>query len=189
MAVTFEGLTFEKENYTVDSLPKGDYDGCKFVSCDFSGSTLSIVNFVECTFEDCNLSNVDVKSTTFNDVVFEASKCLGVDFSQCNDFLMSFHFKNCQLDYCNFQRLNLSKTKFDSCSLIETDFTDSVLKQASFCDSDLKRAVFHNSNLEKCDFRNVKNLIIDPNRNKLKKAIFDQNSVRALLSNLDIVVR
>jgi uncharacterized protein YjbI with pentapeptide repeats len=51
-----EGKIFEKQDYTQNQLPKGDYENCTFLNCDFSSSNLSGINFINCNFKHCNLS-------------------------------------------------------------------------------------------------------------------------------------
>jgi len=53
--------TFDKIDYTENPLPKGEYESCSFLNCDFSDSNLSEVIFMECEFENCNLSMAKLK--------------------------------------------------------------------------------------------------------------------------------
>ena len=56
-----EGKIVEKQDYTLNSLPKGDYENCTFLYCDFSSGNLSGVNFINCNFKHCNLSLAKTK--------------------------------------------------------------------------------------------------------------------------------
>jgi uncharacterized protein YjbI with pentapeptide repeats len=77
---------------------------------------------------------------------------------------------------------------FRNCSLQQVDFADADLSGSSFEGSNLLNAVFENSNLEKADFRSAINYMIDPEKNRLKKARFDSNGLGGLLTKYDIVI-
>jgi uncharacterized protein YjbI with pentapeptide repeats len=70
----------------------------------------------------------------------------------------------------------------------EVDFSDADLTQAIFDTFDLLNASFDQTNLEKVDFRTAYNYRIDPERNRLKKAIFSSNGVIGLLDKYDLII-
>ena len=187
-ALLFEDQTFDKIVYAEKALANGKYDNCKFVNCVFSGSVFPHSTFIECEFVDCDLSMAKVNNTAFREVKFSACKLLGINFNDCNPFLLAVHFENCQLQLASFYELTLNNTIFKNCNLQEVDFTKTDLKSSSFDDCDLSRAIFENTNLEKADFRTAFNYSIDPEINRLKKAKFSSLGLSGLLGKYDIEI-
>jgi len=62
--------TFNNIDYTINNLPKGEYDNCTFSNCNFSNTFLSGISFLECEFTDCNSSSFKLGETTFKDIIF-----------------------------------------------------------------------------------------------------------------------
>jgi hypothetical protein len=52
----------------------------------------------------------------------------------------------------------------------------------------LTNALFENTNLEKVDFRTSYNFTIDPENNRIKKAMFSLNTIPGLLVKYGIVI-
>lgn len=169
-------------------MARGNYENCTFVNCNLSHVNLGNFGFTECKFLDCDLSMAHIKQATFNDIGFERCKMLGMRFDLCNDFLLSFQFKECTVNLSSFYGLNLKKIHFVKCKLQEVDFTETDLTLAVFDGSDLQRAIFDRSILEKADFRTAHNFSIDPERNTMRKAKFSREGVVGLLGKYDIVV-
>ena len=103
--------------------------------------------------------------------------------------IYEFHFKDCLLDYSQFYKLKLKNIQFIHCSMIAVDFMASDLSGALFDSCNLRRAVFSETNLEKADFYTSYDFIIDPEKNKVKKAIFHENGLRGLLEKYQLVVK
>lgn len=181
-----ENKVFEKINYSEKELPKGEYDNCSFVDCTFSNSDLSNIPFIECKFNNCDFSMAKVKGTALKDVKFIRCKLLGLNFNDCNDFLLSVEFEDSLLNFASFYKLKLKNTKFKNCNLQETDFTETDLTRSVFDNCDLSRAIFEHTVLEKVDFRTAHNYSIDPEENRLKKAKFSRTGVIGLLNKYDI---
>lgn len=176
-----ENQLFERIDYTGTSLPKDEYEDCKFVNCNFHNVDLLNVVFRECTFDGCDFSLACLKNTTLNDVRFINCKLLGVQFEECNPFLLSVDFENCVLKLAVFNKLKLKKTCFRNCNLQETDLSASM-----FDNCDMQRAIFFRTNLEKTDFRTSFNFSIDPENNRIKKASFSGMGVIGLLDKYQI---
>jgi uncharacterized protein YjbI with pentapeptide repeats len=179
--------TFEGENFTV--FPKGEYDNCRFVNCNFLNSDISKNTFINCEFIGSNLSSVKVTKTTFNEVIFQDCKMLGIHFEQVEPLLLVFNFNTCQLDFTSFYQLKLPKTSFKNCSLQEVDFVETDLHQAVFDNSNLARAIFDFSNLQKADFSTAFNFNINPNQNKIKGAKFDKAHLAGLLASYGLDIK
>lgn len=179
---------FRKIDYTKKAFPKGEYDHCMFINCTFEAVDMAAMSFLECTFDTCDMTNAKVKSTSFTDVDFVNCKLLGVDFSQCNDFMFSVTFEECKLELASFAELKMKNTTFTKSSLRQVDFTMSDLENSVFDDCDLQQAIFDDTNLEKADFSSAYNYTIDPAVNQLKKATFSRAEIHGLLKKYDIKI-
>lgn len=183
-----EDETFEKIDFSANALPRGDYDHCIFISCNFSGADLSGIHFSACEFTGCNFSMANLAGTALKDVKFKDCKLLGLHFEYCNDFLFSIDIDTCLLNLSSFYKMKLKKTRFKNSSLQEADFSEADLSAADFHNCDLLKAVFSNTILEKGDFRTAYNYSIDPARNRIKKARFSMEGIAGLLDGYDIVI-
>jgi len=183
-----ENILFERGDYTVENLPRGEYENCRFVNCNFYGGDLSHITFRECTFDSCDFSLAKMKNTALNDIHFVGCKLVGVQFDECNQFLLSLDFEDCVLKLAVFYKLKLRKTRFKNCNMQETDFLESDLVSSIFDNCDLQRAIFHKTILEKVDFRTSFNYSIDPEENRITKARFSRIGVVGLLDKYRIEI-
>jgi uncharacterized protein YjbI with pentapeptide repeats len=129
-----------------------------------------------------------ILDTAFKTVKFTDCKLMGLRFEECNDFLFSVSFSNCQLNFSSFFKLKLKKIHFKNCMLQEVDFAQTDLSNSTFTDCDLSGALFSRSNLEKSDFRTSFNYSIDPVQNRLKKTLFSREGVVGLLDRFNIII-
>ena len=179
---------FKGVDYSDKRLEIGEYDNCTFVNCNFSNSDISNITIVECEFIDCNLSSTRVKNTGFKTVKFSDCKLLGMKFYECDGFLLSLIFNNCQLNFASFYQLKLKNTQFKDCNLTEVDFTETDLTNSLFYNCDLSKTVFAETTLEKVDFRTARNYTIDLELNMVRKAQFSLDGVRGLLEKYAVVI-
>ena len=186
--IYIEGKIFEKENFSENELPKGDYEHCTFINCIFSEADISNINFSECEFNGCNMSMAKIKNTAFRDIQFKACKLLGLHFENTNPFLFSVGFENCLLNLSSFYKLRLKNTKFTNCSIHEVEFTEADLTNATFKNCDLSGAIFDNTVLEKVDFRSSYHFSINPELNRIKKAKFSLTTIVGLLHKYNIEI-
>ena len=170
------------------SFMKGEYDNCIFKACNFSDSDLTGAIFLECEFDQCNFTNTNITDVVLQEIRFKDSKLLGINFSNCKEFLLSFDFQSCQLDLSSFHKLKLKQTRFSHCSLKEVDFVETDLTGASFDNCDLNGAVFEKTNLEKADFTTAINYAFDPELNRIRNARFSLQGLPGLLQKFDISV-
>jgi uncharacterized protein YjbI with pentapeptide repeats len=184
----FEDEVYEGINYAEKGLPKGGYETCTFVNCDFSNSDLSHISFADCEFKSCNWSMVNLAQATLNDVRFTDCKMLGLNYEQCSEYLFTVRFDNCVLNFSSFYKRVLKKTRFMDCTMQEVDFTDCDCSGSEFGNCDLKDAKFENTNLEKSDLSTAYNYTIDPTMNKIKKAKFSLAGLPGLLAGYDITI-
>lgn len=186
--VVHEHKSFSGIDYAEKTLRDREFVNCEFVNCAFDKSDLKGNLFEDCTFISCNFSLAHIEQAGFSNVVFIGCKMLGVDFTKCSSFAFSFSCTDCNLDYSNFFGKKLRKTIFKNCTLKEVDFTEADLTASEFLECDLSLAKFSNTNLEQVNFRSAINFVIDPERNKMKKAKFSAQNLEGLLAkyNLDI---
>ncbi|MCF3109966.1 pentapeptide repeat-containing protein [Niabella sp. CC-SYL272] len=189
MSRYFEDIAYEKQDYVQKALPKGDYEGCCFKGCGFAASDLSSVNFIDCCFEDCDLSGVQIGQASFRDTVFKNCKLVGVHFEEANTFLFSPRFEKTTLTLSSFYGVKMKYVCFDECLLQEVDFVDADCSGVVFGNCDLSGARFENTNLEKADLSSAYNYRINPETNKLKKAVFSLPHIAGLLDKYGIIIR
>ena len=189
MALKIDGnLVYRKEYLSLNSLVKAEYESCTIRNCDFSDGSLSDISFIDCIFENCNLSMSTVRNTSFKTVKFLSCKLLGVNFSDCNPFLLSLNFGNCLMNLTSFYKLTLKGTTFKNCELQEADFTETDLTLSVFDNCNFERAIFDGSILERADFRTSFHYSIDPTVNRIKKAKFSRDGIAGLLYMYDIQI-
>ena len=66
----------------------------------------------------------------------------------------------------------MQKTIFTECRLEEVDFTETDIGESVFDRCDLTGSIFQNTVLEKSDFTTAYGYALDPEQNKIKKALF-----------------
>jgi uncharacterized protein YjbI with pentapeptide repeats len=186
--IYIQSETFSRKNFANVHLDKGQYEECIFEQCIFSEADLSFVTFIDCEFLDCNLSLARIDHTSFQNIRFEGCKMLGLRFSDCNAFAVSFYFDRCILDHASFYKLKIKKTIFKNCQLHEADFAQADLSASVFDSCDLRQAIFEYTNLEAADLRTALYFSIDPETNRVAKAKFSLLGLSGLLHKYKIVV-
>jgi len=180
--------TFQKINFSLNPLPKGEYELCTFINCDFSNTDLSNMVFVSCEFVACNLSLVSINDTSFREVNFKDCKMLGLRFDTCHKFGLELNFNSCNLNHSSFYKVKLKKTSIKDCQLQETDFTECDLTASKIENCNFLNASFDHTVLEKADLRTSYNYLINPEQNNIKKAKFSLSGVGGLLTKYDIEI-
>ena len=184
----FTDQAFSQQVFLLHAPVQGEYEGCTFTNCDFHNLDISGFAFVDCTFATCNLSMAKIGRTVFRDVTFRDCKLWGLRFDTCSEFGLSFSFHHCSLNYSSFYQVAIRKTVFRDCEMKELDLSSCDLTAAVLYNCDLLGTSFDNTNLEKADLRGSLNIVLDPARNKVKKAIFSQEALPGLLAAYDIKV-
>jgi uncharacterized protein YjbI with pentapeptide repeats len=185
--------SFEKREFKGLSLGRLDlyrkeFSNCVFKSCDFGECKFQGSKFVDCVFTCCNLSNIHVDTCSFRGVVFDDCKLINVSFAAINPFLLSWIFKKCKIEVCNFAGLKMKHSRFIESVVWKTDFINVDLKDSDFSGCDLQGSRFHNAVLENVNFVGARNYYIDPASNRLKKAKFSSPEVLSLLAPFDIKI-
>jgi fluoroquinolone resistance protein len=183
-----DSKTFEDVSYTEQLIKGREFHDCTFKKCDFSNSDFSHCKFVDCVFEGCNLSMMKLGGTTLNHAEFKHCTVLGVNFSQCQDFLFTVGFDSCILDYASFMGKKMLKTNFIKTSLKEVSFTGANLAGSVFDETNLADAVFNQTDLTSVNFTTAFNYILNPELNVMRKAIFSIDGVAGLLGKYNIKI-
>ncbi|MGL2966176.1 pentapeptide repeat-containing protein [Flavobacterium sp. XGLA_31] len=180
---------FKDIHFEETAIKYKEYEGCTFINCDFTQCTFQSVSFVDCNFFDCNFRETKINYVSLRGVQFTNCDFTAVNFAMTDQVIYEFHFKDCLLDYAQFYALKLRKMQFINCSMIAVDFMGSDLTEAFFDNCNLRRAVFIDTVANKADFYTSYDYTIDPEKNKLKKAIFSKEGLKGLLEKYQIVVK
>jgi uncharacterized protein YjbI with pentapeptide repeats len=166
-----------------------EFDNCTFYNIDFTDCTFQTVTFVDCNFFDCNFKDTKINYVSLRGVWFTKCNFTNVNFAMTDQVIFEFHFKDCLLDYAQFYALKMKKMQFINCSMIAVDFMASDLTEVLFDNCNLRRAVFIDTIANKADFSTSYDYAFDPEKNKIKKAVFSVEGLKGLLQKYDIVVK
>lgn len=174
--------------YGRDDVNFKEFEGCTFDNCDFSQCTFLAVTFIDCTFNGCNLSGAKINYVALRTVSFNDCKITDVNFAMCDKLIFGIAFNRCRLDFSKFYTLKIKGTVFTQCSMIAVDFMNSDLTQVVFDRCDLYRSEFHKAIANKANFKTSFNYTIDPEKTKIKKAVFSSDGLKGLLARHEIEV-
>lgn len=191
--VTMHDFIFDKNfdqiTYDKYELTNKEFENCTFTNCDMTQSFFTGTTFVDCTFKNCNFKDAKIGHVGLRNVLFIECNFTSVNFAMTDQVIYEFHFTNCLLDYAQFYKLKLKGMQFTNCSMVSVDFMESDLTEALFDNCNLRLAVFSDTNLTKADFYTSHNFSINPEKNKLKKAIFSNENVKGLLDKYEVIIR
>ena len=134
-------------------------------------------------FNNAKINYVALRTVTFNDCSIQE-----VNFAMCDKLIFEIAFNDCVLDFSKFYTLKLKGTSFVNCSIVAVDFMNADLSEAVFDSCDLYRSEFDKAIANKTNFKTSYNYRINPQRTKIKKAVFSLEGVKGLLSGYDIIV-
>lgn len=183
-----EGAAFEQMRLTGPVYDRQFID-CTFTRCVLDQAQLANCRFEQCAFIGCELTLTELTQTRLAQVRFDGCKLTGVDFSQCNPFLLQLSFNRCVMDSCGFSEMKLAGTCWGASSLRRCDFIRTDLTGADFSGCSLTDTLFDDSCLAKADFSGAADYTIDVRRNRVKGAIFSYPEALRLLAGLGVVVR
>ncbi|OCB74835.1 pentapeptide repeat-containing protein [Flavobacterium crassostreae] len=175
-------------SFKTTDLNQQEFESCQFNSCDFSLCNFIGVTFIDCVFTHCNFEHANINHVAFRGVHFNYCKIIGVNFAMCDALIFEVHFKNSILDFSKFYTLKMKRTPFEQCSMVAVDFMNTDLTEAFFDRCDLYRAEFANATAIKANFRTSYNYTIDPEKTKIKKALFSMDGIKGLLTKHNICV-
>lgn len=172
-----------------DGIAQTDFEACVFTGCDFSRCDFTGTAFIDCRFEHCNFGGAKINYVALRDVRFFDCDFSDVNFAMVDPLLFIISMTRCNLDRSKFYTLKMPRTMFTDCSFVAADFMKTDLTEVTFDNCDLHKAVFSDTIANKTDFLSSRNYVIDPERNKLKRAIFSEKGLRGLLAKYDLVIR
>jgi uncharacterized protein YjbI with pentapeptide repeats len=73
--------------------------------------------------------------------------------------------------------------------MVAVDFMASDLTEVVFDNCNLRHAVFIDTIANKADFSTSYDFIIDPEKNKLKRAVFSTENLAGLLKKYDLIIK
>lgn len=179
----YNEIAYKRDDLNLSEFERCDFTGCNFSDCNFIG-----VTFIDCTFTGCIFTGAKINHVAFRTVRFENCLLQDINFAMVDKLIFEMHFHHCVLDFSKFYTLKIKRIEFIDCSMIAVDFMKADLSEAIFDRCDLYKALFSETILEKADLRTSFNYSIDPEKNKLKKAIFSLANVKGLLDKHEIVV-
>lgn len=188
MTEYFAELEFHNLTYSKDEVNFKEFEGCTFANCDFSNCTFLAVTFIDCIFNDCIFSGAKINYVAFRTVTFNRCQIKEVNFAMCDKLIFEIHFYNCILDFSKFYTLKIKGTTFTNCSIIAVDFMSADLTSVLFDNCDLHRSEFAKAIANKADFKTSRNYTIDPEKTKIKKAIFSKDGIKGLLFKHELVI-
>lgn len=180
---------FQFDIFDDDNTKYKEFENCTFRHCDFTNCTFKTVSFVDCNFLDCNFKDAKINYVSLRGVWFTKCNFTNVNFAMTDQVIFEFHFKDCLLDYAKFYALKMRKMQFINCSMIAVDFMASDLTEVLFDNCNLRRAVFIDTIANKADFSTSYDYAFDPEKNKIKKAVFSVDGLKGLLEKYDIVIK
>jgi uncharacterized protein YjbI with pentapeptide repeats len=190
--VAYQGQTFTDLVAEQSVFERIEFEECHFVGCRLSGSAFQGCAFVNCTFTLCDLGLLKAPSSRFAEAQFTDCKLIGVDWTDASSLTAlttSMGFLRCILSYSSFANLDVKGMRVIECEAHEVDFTNARLQRAVFTKTDLTGARFVESDLREADFVGARNYVIDPTRNKVKKARFALPEAVGLLVSFGVVVQ
>lgn len=180
---------FKNVIFNENDIKFKDFENCTFLNCDFRNCEFKTVTFIDSNFFDCNFQDTKINYVSLRGVFFTKCNFTSVNFAMTDQVIYEFNFTDCLLDYAQFYALKLKKMQFINCSMVAVDFMASDLTEVVFDNCNLRRAVFIDTIANKANFSTSYDYIIDPEKNKLKKAQFSIEGLKGLLMKYDIVVK
>jgi uncharacterized protein YjbI with pentapeptide repeats len=185
----FFDIQYNTITYGEEEVNFKEFECCTFTNCNFSQCSFVAVTFIDCTFNNCIFSGAKINHVAFRTVFFNNCEIKEVNFAMCDKLIFEIHFKDCVLDFSKFYTLKLKGTSFTSCSIIAVDFMSTDLTEVVFDTCDLYRSEFAKAIANKANFKTSYNYTIDPEKTKLKKAVFSLEGVKGLLFKHELVVK
>ena len=175
--------------YNENEISYKEYENCAFIDCNFTNCIFLAASFIDCKFVNCNFNGAKINHTSLRTVYFNKCKISDVNFAMIDKFIFEIHFKDCILDFSKFYALKLKGTTFTNTSLVAVDFMAADLSEVVFENCDLYRSEFDKAIANKTNFKTSFNYTINPEKTKIKKAIFSLEGVKGLLYKYDIIVK
>ena len=138
-------------------------------------------------FRSCNLNGVKIAGSNLFSAAFEKCKLMGVDFRE-GITLTAATFKDCNLDYANFQGVSLERMVFEGSSFVEANLSFTNLERASFVGCDLAHADIQEAKFFQTDLRGANLAGWNLRQHDLRGVIITPAQFQALAAELGIQV-
>lgn len=184
----FLDIEYNNNVYNKEDVNFKEFESCTFNNCDFSKCVFLSVTFIDCIFNNCNFNSAKINYVALRTVTFNHCNIQEVNFAMCDKLIFDIAFNHCVLDFSKFYTLKLKGTSFAHCSIIAVDFMSADLTESVFDFCDLYRSEFDKAIANKANFKTSYNFTINPERTKLKKAIFCIENSKGLLTKYDVVI-
>lgn len=178
-----------QQTFIDDDISYTDFENCIFRNCDFTTCDFTGVAFIDCTFHDCLFASARINYVALRGAHFNGCDFSDVNFAMVDKMLFDISFSNCNLDRTKFYTLKLPKTIFTACSIIASDFMASDISDVVFDACNLHKTVFIDTIANRTDFYTSINYEIDPEKNKLTKAVFSKDGLKGLLARHQIIIK
>ena len=188
MSEYFLDSVYKDLSYSENEISYKEFENCTFTNCDFTKCIFMAATFIDCSFNNCNFNESKINHTCLRTVYFNKCKISDVNFSMIDKFIFEIHFKDCMLDFSKFYALKMKGTSFINSSMVAVDFMGTDLSEAVFENCDLYRSEFDKAIAIKTNFKTSSNYTINPERTKIRKAVFSIDGVKGLLFKHDIIV-
>lgn len=179
--------TYNESDWSGNTIEGVTFDECVFIGGTFTKALFEDCRFLQCEFRGCDFSVAKFPGTRFRDVRFVSCKLSGVDFLKASPGPIAI-FDECRLDYAGFSSMDLRGTQFLRCTALETDFAEARMEGVDCAGTDFAGARFSNTDLRGANFLEARNYSIDPQNNKVKKAIFDLPEAINLLRSIGVII-
>lgn len=189
------GSRYFQQQFKQIHLESEVFEACEFVECvfhqcSFVESTFQTTRFIECFIQECDLSVVQIPGAEFSSVRFDASKLIGVNWTQANWRNAPLgripEFYKCFLSHSTFLGMDLSEIQIMECIAQNVDFREAKLRRANLRWTDLSESLFINTDLTEADLRGARNYLIDPAQNQITQAKFSLPEAMGLLYAMEI---
>jgi uncharacterized protein YjbI with pentapeptide repeats len=183
---------FEDDEFEGIELERADLGDKTFYRCTFRGARLPESRWAgarleDCAFEACDLTRMVPKRLAALGVTFTGCKLLGTAWEELSLY-PQLTFRDCDLRYASFVRLNLRKTALTGSGLREASFLEVDLGEADFSGSDLTGALFERCDLRKANLSQARGALVDPAKNRAKDARISWESAALLATSLGLRV-
>jgi uncharacterized protein YjbI with pentapeptide repeats len=187
---------YYQESFRSTAILTSAGTGDLFESCEFIGLRptpgerlrLTGLRFEDCTFRDCDFTGATLGETAFQDCTFEECKLSGLRWDEVRALNFACSFLRSNLSFSVFAGRDLTRCKFKDCKLEEADLERAVCDGLAFDGCQLSGAQWSGASCLKSDFRASQGLTFDPNRVRLKGALFTTEGLRGLVAHHGITV-
>jgi fluoroquinolone resistance protein len=182
---TFRGLR------VVGELRGATFHDCVFEDVDLHEARLLGCRFLDSDFLRCDLGLASVEQSVFAGVTVEAGRAIGINWTAAHvdaNRPLSVDFKDADLSFATFERLDLRRRRFEGCIVHEAVFADCDLTDASFRGSDLGGSQFRGCDLSGADLRKARDYRIDVRHNVVRGLLVLHPEATGLLHGLGVVI-